>query len=164
VVKASKGFPEAPFEATAGELDQLGVGTVSKDGWYYTVRFKDVSDAQLDDVIAIAVSHVERLLPTLAFAPVAPPVEATFTRADHAIIWKKHVPALASFLGHHVRGELERMDTGGWMRVHLTPLAGESPGWRVRPIGPGDWAGVWPSEIVRERYRLTVSAVAAAAP
>jgi hypothetical protein len=162
VVKASKGFPETPFETTAGELQQLGVGTVSKDGWYHALRFNDLSDTQLHEVIAIAVSHVERVLPTLAFAPVEPPVEATFTRTDHSIIWTKHVPAIASLQGHHLRGELERTETGALIKVQLAPLASDSPGWRVRPSGPGDWTVVWPSEIIREGYRLTVSAVAAA--
>jgi hypothetical protein len=111
VVKASKGFAEGPFEVTARELQQLGVGTVSKDGWYHTLRFNDLSDAQLHEVVAIAVLHVERVLPTLAFVPVEPPVEAIFTRTDHAIIWQKHVPALTSVLGHHLRGELERTET-----------------------------------------------------
>jgi hypothetical protein len=161
VVKATKGFPDAPFETTSGELEQLGVGTVSKDGWYYTVRFNDVSDAQLHEAIAIAVSHVERLLPTLAFAAVEPPVDATFTRTDHAIIWQKHVPPIEAFQGHHLRGELERTESGAVMKVHLTPLAAGSPGWRVRPSGPGDWAVVWPPEIIREPYRLVVSGVAA---
>ena len=160
VVKPTKGFPDAPFETTLGELQLLGVGTTSKDGWYHTIRFNDASDAQLREAMSIAVSHVERLLPALAFAPVEPPVEATFTRTDHAIIWQKHAPAIEPFQGQHLRGELERTQTGAVMNVHLAPLAAGSPGWRLRPSGTGDWAAVWPPEIIREPYRLAVSAVA----
>ena len=161
VVKATKGFPDAPFATTADELQHLGVGTVSKDGWYHTIRFNDVSDGQLDEALSIAASHVERIVPAHHFAPIDPPTEATFTRTDHAIIWEKHVPAIEPFKGHHLRGELERTATGAIMKVHLAPLAAGSPGWRVRPRGTGDWAVVWPPEIVQEPYRLVVSAVAA---
>jgi hypothetical protein len=158
-IKASGGFPEAPFAGAADQLRALGVGTVSKDAWYRIVGWAGLDVEQIRAVLAVALELIGVLRPTMRYEQLPEPLVVSFTRDDYCV-WAKAVAPLAGEQGRALRGRLRR-DDGTEADVVLEPMAGGQPGWRPHFPGVGDQQRLWPAGEHGARFALSISAVAA---
>jgi hypothetical protein len=47
---------------------------------------------------------------------------------DHYVVWVKHIPSLQAYIGKPI--QIHANYEGEQIRIHLTPMAGNQPGWR----------------------------------
>jgi hypothetical protein len=156
---APTGYPSEPFaEARDLAAAALETGNVSSDGWYYTARYDDLTDAQLNDLFSVALHLLDTLSPKTAFTPLPDPVESTFGRNDH-MIWAKSVPMLDPYVGRWLRGTIRRLKTSAAADVDLEPMAGGAPGWRPRLTPTSARETVWPTGDLSGEMKLEIKFV-----
>lgn len=61
VITAPAKYPSEPFAEARDLAAALGTGNVSSDGWYYTARYDDLTDAQLNDLFSVALHLLDTL-------------------------------------------------------------------------------------------------------
>jgi hypothetical protein len=158
VVTAPTGYPSEPFAEARDLAAALGTGNVSSDGWYYTARYDDLTDAQLNDLFSVALHLLDTLSPKIAFTPLPDPVESTFERNDH-MIWAKSVPVLDQYVGRWLRGTITRLQTSAAAEVDLEPMAGGAPGWRPRLTPTSARETVWPVGDLSGEMKLEIKLI-----
>jgi hypothetical protein len=151
-------YPEEPFAVVLTTALKLPVGSVSKDGNYWSTTYEELSDDNLRRVFEIALGLVAALGPRVAFEAASAPLEMAFQRNDNNI-WIKAIPILKVHTGHWLRGILATDSAGKEVRVTLEPLAGGSPGWKPRFDSAATAQSIWPIGEFNGDYRLTITEV-----
>jgi hypothetical protein len=152
-LQSSGGFPQEPFDAAAAALESLGIGSRSKDGWYRSVSWAKTTPGDAQPALAVMVELADALTPARHWVGLDPSLTVQFERNDNNI-WVKGLPALADYVGHHLRGEMQRPEGSSSSSVTLFPLKGEMPGWR--PVLADDAAALWPPNAHSGVYILTI--------
>jgi hypothetical protein len=155
VVTAPGGYPKEPFADALDSATAVGSGKVSADGWYYTARYDELGEPQLNELFAIALRLLDTLSPKVSFTSLPSMISATFQRNDH-MIWAKSVPALDQYVGRWLRGTVTRVKSGAMADVELQPMAGGAPGWRPRVIPNSVHEEVWPTGQLSGETKLEI--------
>jgi hypothetical protein len=157
-IKPPRGFPSAPFDLAKLALDQVGVGSVTSDGAYYKVRYREASPEQLRSVADVLIGLTRELIERIEYEELLPPREETFARNDHNV-WLRSAPGLEKFIGHYLRGRIARVPNGDESAIDLVPLAGNAQGWRPQFRDANMRDQLWPSGDNSGQLRLIVTAV-----
>lgn len=155
-VKTPTGYPHEPFTDARNALGALSKGSISADGWYWSSRYEDLADVDLVTVAEIALGLVLALSVLVHYEPLDEPITATFQRNDNNL-WAKSVPALADFIGSWLRGSLTAPGLDANAAVTAEPLAGGSPGWRLRFPSTEASQAVWPVGEFEGEFQLHVT-------
>ncbi len=157
-VKPFAGYPAEPFDGARSAATQLPVGSISSDGWYWSARYEELTDDQLELVFGIALGLVNALATPIAFQPLSPSITVAFQRNDHNI-WAKSVGALSAHVGQWLRGTLSSSNSSEEASVTLEPLAADSPGWKPRFGSAAAADSVWPTGELHGGYKLVVAEI-----
>jgi hypothetical protein len=154
-VKPFTGYPSEPFTDARKSATQLPVGTVSSDDWYWSARFEDLTDEQLDAVFSISLKLINSLVPQIDFQPLEPHLPVAFERNDNNI-WAKSAPALNPYVGQWLQGTLTAIG-GPNAPVRLQPIRGGQPGWQPRFDSPNTGQTIWPANLHTGKFQLVLT-------